>query len=57
MAERQGFEPWKPCGLLAFQASALGRAMRPLLNEHLTYGARSDVKSAPIFQIKLSIVD
>ena len=25
MAERQGFEPWIPCGILAFQASALDR--------------------------------
>ena len=24
MAERQGFEPWIPFGILAFQASALG---------------------------------
>ncbi len=30
MAERKGFEPLRPCGLLAFQASALDRAMRPL---------------------------
>ena len=46
MAERQGFEPWRPCGLRAFQARALSRAMRPLLNEHLTYRAVGDVKSA-----------
>ena len=31
MAERQGFEPWRPCGLPALQAGALNRAMRPLL--------------------------
>jgi hypothetical protein len=30
LAERQGFEPWRPCGLRALQARALNRAMRPL---------------------------
>ena len=30
MAEREGFEPSRPCSLLAFQASALDLAMRPL---------------------------
>lgn len=30
MAERVGFEPTIPCGIHAFQACALNRAMRPL---------------------------
>ena len=30
LAEKVGFEPTIPCGILAFQASALGQTMRPL---------------------------
>ncbi len=39
MAERQGFEPWIPCGIHAFQACAFSHsAISPLSLQATTIG-------------------
>ena len=43
-AERQGFEPWNPCGLHAFQACRFNHS-RTSPNERGTYDAKGVVKS------------
>ena len=42
MAERQGFEPWIPCGIHAFQACAFSHsAISPLRGSNISEGITS----------------
>ena len=51
MAERVGFEPTEAFTSLAFEASALDRAMRPLRADSIYYRALRSVRETLFFAI------